>query len=262
MKNPIDQFVESARKVRLSDEVSARIRERLIAHMRAHPIAVRGVPSPYQRFFGILSPFTSSLRTPAVTLALILLATLGSTTAFAAARALPGDPLYPLKVNVIEPAQGLLAVSPEAKVEWQVSLTETRVNEVEQLAAKEKLTPEERIKSQESFDRSLRAAQATIQKLSRKNPETAEKIETSLTVSLNKHEDNLHQFGVAASSTNAAEAHAFADHIRTQTTVSTTTIDISPKEPKHNDKREQDRSSGKNQRLNTEDGLKERTENR
>lgn len=222
MKNPIDQLIESARDVRLTGEASRRIRERLVAHMHANPINAKPIHSPYQSFFSILSPFSSKLRMPAMALALILVITLGGATTFAAANALPGDALYPIKVGVIEPAKGLLANSPEAKARFQVSLAETRVQEIVQLAAKNKLTPEEGVRSQERFGRSMKAARATMQELSQDNPEAAKKIEVSFTASLSTHEDNLNQIGTTASSTdttNSMEAHAFADYVHQEAEV-------------------------------------------
>ena len=239
MKNPIDQLVESARNVRLTSEASARIRERLIVHMHANPAVAKPLQSPYQSFFNILSPLTSTLRMPAMALALILVVTLGGATAFAAAGTLPGDTLYPVKVNVIEPVQGLFSLSPEAKAEWQVSLAETRVEEVVRLADKEQLTSEEGAQGQARFDRSLKKARETIKRLSQDDPEVATRIETLLTTSLRRHEDDLHEIGALSSSTNAREAHSFAEHVRVETSLiqtATTTSDFIPRERKNDTK--------------------------
>lgn len=247
MKNPIDQLIESARDVRLTGDASARIRERLVAHMRANPINANQVPSPYQRFSNILSPFSSTLRMPAMALAFVLVITLGGATTYAAANALPGDALYPIKVRVIEPARGMLANSPEAKARFQVSLAESRAQEVVQLAVQDKLTPEEGARSQGRFDRSMEVARATVQELSRDNPEAAKKIEVSFTASLSTHERELSQIGMEASSTNANEAHSFARHLRAESIgasiVASTTVDtISPKKIRQTTKPERDRT--------------------
>src|SRR3989344_5538093 len=111
MKTPIEQFMDSAPRIRLASEAARRIREILIVHMRANPVATKPIQSPYHSFFTILSPLTSTLRMPAMALALILVVTIGGATAFAAAGTLPGDTLYPVKVNVIEPVRGRMAES-------------------------------------------------------------------------------------------------------------------------------------------------------
>lgn len=251
MKNKTDLFIKSIREVRLSDGAAKRMRERLITHMRGHPVSVRPIQSPYQRFLGALSPM-ASFRVPSMAIAVILLITLGGATTFAATRALPGDPFYPLKVKVIEPAKGLLAVSPEEKARWQVSLIETRIQEVEQLALKERLTQDEGEKSRERFDRHAQAVEASIKILSQNNPRVASEIETSLTKSLTKHEDELKKFAAEASSTSRTEAHSFADHIKTETSdiqdvASTTPFNISPTQTKHS-KTEFNRDSEENRR--------------
>lgn len=214
MKPPIEQFTESAKEVRLGSEAYARMRARLVAHMRLHPAELVPVVSPYQRFLSILSPFASTLKRPVAMLAMAALVVVGGGSTYAAAGALPGNPLYPLKVKVIEPVQGLLAVTSEAKAEWHASITNKRLAEVEELAKKEILTPEEGVKSQDRFDRSLEAAQATLTKLSQENPGAAKKIEESFAAALGEKEDALEMLGVSTTSRNAKEAREFAGHIR------------------------------------------------
>lgn len=245
MKNLINQFNKSAREVRLSTEGVKRMREHLIAHMREHPIPNRLVQSPYQRFVGVFSPFASSLRTPVLMAVLLLLVAVGGATTYATEGALPGDPLYSLKVSVLEPIRGLLAISPEEKAVWHASLVETRVSEVEQLAAKEKLTPEEGSKSQKRFDQSLQTARATLEKLSKENPEAAAKIEASFTASLDERQHTLDTIELMMPSINATEAHEFARHIRDEVTSavplsSTTTDEIFPI------KQKSEKNAGKN----------------
>lgn len=203
MENPIEQLITSAKNIRFPAGVSERIRERLVAHMYEHPMSVR---SPYQHFF-VRSPLMAVLT-------LLLLVGLGGATTYAAADALPGDPLYPVKVGMIEPVRGLLALSPEAKAVVNVSIAETRASEVVQLAAKNKLTPENGISFKEDFDHSLRAARTTLKKLSEENPDAADKLEKSLTASLDEHETALNSFAATASTTNTGEAQTLADHIK------------------------------------------------
>jgi hypothetical protein len=224
METPIKQFMKAAHAIRLTDEAKSRMRQRLTAHMRAHPLPVL---SPYQRFIGAVSPFMHLPRVPvfALALMLVLVTAFGSATTFAAEGSLPGDPLYLLKVNVIEPVRGLLAVSTEAKTAWRVSVAEARLNEVEALASTQRLTIDEGKRSRERFDSSLQAVQSNIEKLSHENPEKASAINASFTASLNAHKENLDTIAIAASSTNTIEVRAFADHLRRQvdTTLGATT---------------------------------------
>lgn len=214
MKTPIEQITESAKEIRLGSEVYARMRAHLMNHMRLHPAELVPVISPYQRFFSILSPFASTLKRPVAVLAMVALLVVGGGTSYAAAGALPGNPLYSLKVKVIEPVRGLLAVTPEAKAQWRASITSKRLGEVEELAKKEILTPEEGVKSQERFDRSLEVAQAMLTKLSQENPGAARKIEASFAAVLGEKEAALEMLGVSTTLRNAKEAREFAGHVR------------------------------------------------
>ena len=190
----IDQFKKSADEVRLSDGVASRMRARLVAYIHAHP-----VPSPYQRFLGILSPFAFLARTPVIAVPLIFLVAFGAASAYAASGALPGDILYPMKTNLIEPMRGLFALSDEAKAAWKVELAEERLAELEELAAKGKLISEEAAKSRERLTNSLQVAQDTIQRLSEKNPDAAARLESR------KEEINSKVRGVATTTKKSNE---------------------------------------------------------
>lgn len=213
---PTKHITDSAQDIRLSQEASSRIRARLLTHMRENPVQAAPVHSPYQRLF-IRSPFMALLRKPAAALLIIVLVSLGGASTYAAAGALPGEPLYAVKVNVIEPVKRTLAITSEAKATVNASIALTRVKEVEALAIKEQLTPEKGSKSQSDFDQSLVKARVTIEKLSEKNPEAATKLEAAFSASLDEHEIRLNTFGDAASSTNATEARSFANHIKNRT---------------------------------------------
>lgn len=211
MKNPIDQFFKDADEVRLSDESKGRLRERLIRNMKAQPV----IRSPYQKLIGIISPYTIVFRRPALTLSVVLLVVVGgSVTAFAAVGSLPGDTLYPIKVDVIEPVRGFMAASPRAKAVWHASVIETRLNEVEELAKKDELTHESVEKSRERFDRSIQEAQLKIQEVSHSDPVAANEIDELLEESINSHEKVLKEVELLSSSTSAIEAGTFAKHIR------------------------------------------------
>lgn len=212
MKTPIEQFTESAKQVRLGSEAYARMRARLVAHMQLHPASV---PSPYRRFFGILSPVASLLKRPVAALSFVALIALGGATTYAAASSLPGTPLYPVKVTVLEPAQQLLAVTPEAKAAVRVSIATKRIREVEELAVRQKLTPEAEMQSAEHFERSYAAAQATIEELAVRNPEAAEKVKRSLAVSLETHDAVLEVLSAASTTERShKETRSFAGRVR------------------------------------------------
>lgn len=209
MDNLPNQFTKSLAQVTLTPEARARMRGRLEAHLKEHPAAIH---SPYARFFATASPFTAWLRTPVVAgLALMVIA--GGATTLAAQGSLPGDTLYPVKVGVLEPARGLFALTPESQVAWNVARTETRLVEVEKLAEKGTLTPEEDATSKGGFDSSVQAARSSIEALAHKNPEAAAQADASFAVSLGSHKKKLLMLGSRASTTEDATVRAFAEHI-------------------------------------------------
>jgi|GEM_PF-5036954 len=71
----------------------------------------------------------------------------------AAEGAAPGDILYPVKVGITEPMRDVLAVSAEAKAEWESKKTERRLKEAETLALRGELDEPRRIALQAQFER-------------------------------------------------------------------------------------------------------------
>lgn len=75
-------------------------------------------------------------------IALVLAMFLSGGAAFAAEGSLPGDLLYPVKVEVNERVGEVLAFSTEAKAEFETKLAEKRINEIERLAKKGQISAE------------------------------------------------------------------------------------------------------------------------
>lgn len=86
-------------------------------------------------------------------------------TSVAAEGALPGDILYPIKVNVNESIRDALAVSDKAQAEWDARVAERRVEEVVTLAAKGKLTAETQERISIKFEERAQKADALLVRL-------------------------------------------------------------------------------------------------
>jgi hypothetical protein len=78
---------------------------------------------------------------PAALVAGTLVIFLVSGTSFAAEAALPGSPLYPVKVNVNEEVRAALALTPEAKADWDITRAERRLEEAAILESQDKVIP-------------------------------------------------------------------------------------------------------------------------
>ncbi|HEV3244731.1 MAG TPA: DUF5667 domain-containing protein [Candidatus Paceibacterota bacterium] len=121
----------------LSELEKAAVREELRVFMRDHPAQVPFSVRFFERFDSAI--YNPRVQFTSAAVALVLAA--GTGTAFAAQNALPGEPLYGVKVNVEEPILGSLATSPEAQADWNARLAAQRLSEAVQLAAQNKLTP-------------------------------------------------------------------------------------------------------------------------
>jgi len=98
------------------------------------------IPSPYQ--FSIPS-FIHTYHRQAVALVVIFVLVVSTGgTSFAAEKALPGEVLYSIKVNVNEEIQSFVAFSPNAKARVGIERTTKRLKEAEKLAEEGRLTPE------------------------------------------------------------------------------------------------------------------------
>ena len=145
------------------------LKERLVAYMEYHPLpkemkqpakrksltALKGIPS--ELFFSI--PFTTKyLRNfSGVFVVLCILS-----VPLIAEKALPGDVLYPVKVQFTEELRSTLSFSPYAKVAWETQRLERRISEARLLASEGKLTAEAQSQFAEAIKTHADAAQHEI----------------------------------------------------------------------------------------------------
>lgn len=142
MQDETERLIAPLQEMRLGDSEREHIRERLISFMRLHPVSPYAGASFWERMRTrqsrlILPPHFVSLAAAC----LVLVISIGGGTTYASLLSLPGDPLYSLKVDVIEPLSGVFATTPQAKAELNVQLADRRLVEAEDLAAQGKLTP-------------------------------------------------------------------------------------------------------------------------
>jgi hypothetical protein len=177
MKQFQESFSKAAHDVRLPDAARARMRARLLSHMRENPVSI---PSPY-RFS--LSSFHLSLRGGAA-LALAVLVVGAGGTAYAAGGALPGDALYAVKVSVNEPVAGVLAVTPAAKAAHQADVATERLAEAQALAEDGRLTASTSASLALAFGEHTRAAADAADALAAEDPVAAADISAGFSASV------------------------------------------------------------------------------
>jgi len=133
----------------------------LIVHMRRHPLL------PVEH--GLLSNFFFRLqahRFLATCMAsLLIVFSLGGSLAYAAEGALPGDLLYPLKVDVVEPLRGAFKRTQDESDEWKLQQLERRLEEAQALVVLQKKDPHLWEQVQKRIDHQVFLVEGQIQQL-------------------------------------------------------------------------------------------------
>lgn len=141
MKHIFESLIKrAAEKEPFSGSERERMRVALREYARIKPIRdsgkESGVPSPYTSIFPryFMRPAAGFMA------AILVLVTGTSGIAYAAEGALPGDTLYPIKVNVTEPVRITLAADTAQKAALHRRFAETRISEAAALAKQGRLT--------------------------------------------------------------------------------------------------------------------------
>ncbi len=198
MKTPLEKLKKEADAIRLSQAEKAAMWARIEAEMRgASRPAARPVKSTY---------FVYSWRMVG-SFAMLVLIVLGTGTTYAAGGALPGSPLYPLKVGVAEPIKGALAFSNEAKAEFHTEVAQTRLEEAEALAAQGRLTDEVSATLAARITQHVEEVQTIVKKIEEVDPVAALEVTVQVDSSLAAHSEVLAHLG-GESSDEATRANA------------------------------------------------------
>ncbi len=123
-----------------------------------------------------------------------------------AQNSLPGDVLYPVKINVNEKVEGWLAMSDTAKANLESDLAAKRLEEAEELASEAKLDVDTRTQLEENFQEHADHAEDLIVKLSDVDARAAADIAANLKVSLEAHQRILANIGTAKDGDTETEA--------------------------------------------------------
>ena len=100
------------------------------------------------------------------TIVIVLVAVVfGSTSAYAE-KAIPGDPLYTMKLNVNEKVAGIFSVTKEEKAEWQERLVERRLDEATKLVSGNKFNKKDRVILENQIKGQIEGFSANVKELS------------------------------------------------------------------------------------------------
>lgn len=145
---------------------------------------------------------------------LVLAILVGGGTSLAAEQALPGDPLYPIKISVNENMRSWLAFSDEARASLEAKLAEKRLEEAEKLAARNELDEAVRIKIEQNFQAHAdRVEQRIAQFESRNHPKAAE-VHAHFQTSLEAHAKIIDNIGTSLDGQVEVQLNKLAVHVK------------------------------------------------
>ena len=146
MKQFSAQFKKQSESIRMRASEKRALHERVVSYMEYHPLPKemrtgtqkRTAPEIYSEHFFTI-PFNKGYARNfgGIFAMLCILA-----VPVFAERSLPGDVLYPVKVDFTEELRATLSFSPYAKVAWETERLERRISEARLLANEGKLTQE------------------------------------------------------------------------------------------------------------------------
>lgn len=172
------------KKISLTNTERLAIRENLKVMVHERPIIRTNTPA--HSFFAFRTLFSRSLQGSIGAFLFLVLA--GGSVAYGAGNAVPGDMLYPVKVNLNEKIQMAFANTSTKKVKLHVALANERLKEAETLVAEGRLTPTatasltKRVKAHVDVAQKETEDRGVVQKVAH------DKGRTGLTVALKAHD--------------------------------------------------------------------------
>lgn len=130
--------MESLKDIKLSDSSRARILENLKSHAAFYEVRERSA----HRSIDVVSPNTSlfSFKFAYMPLLILLTVMIGGGASLAAEASLPGDVLYPVKINLNENVRGAFTFGADSEARLQTALLDERIEEAEKLRSEGRLT--------------------------------------------------------------------------------------------------------------------------
>ena len=168
MKRFSEQLYKKSETVKLRADEKRALRERIVSYMEYHPLSVEQKakkiitePELLTESYRIIRiPFSIIARYTAVAAAIVLIV-----VPFVAERAMPGDPLYAIKVSFNEEVRSTLVFGAYEKVEWETERLNRRISEARLLADEGLLTEEVELAVAEAVREHAENAQKGIEEL-------------------------------------------------------------------------------------------------
>ncbi|MDD2657805.1 MAG: DUF5667 domain-containing protein [Candidatus Pacebacteria bacterium] len=190
--NFLKKGIRALRRIRLSSLEKEAVLARLMEHVEKHPASV---VSPWKIY-------VSHFRFHYAVASLLVMVLAGGSVTFAAEGALPGDVLYPVKLNITEPLQGALISGDLPKARFEAKKTLRRLEEAETLAAQGRLNQAAVETVETNFEKNASRFNVAIQRASTTaSPEELVNAAVDFEAQVNAHVQILSVVGDAATST-------------------------------------------------------------
>ena len=211
MRDPLHQFLADAKVVKLTPEERADMLDSilLMETARASTQAVSLNAKEKQEGLNALKSFLSlhpaeartfsrtrfrgflSMRLVSFSMVLVLFFGVSGAAAYAAEDTVPGDLLYPLKVEVTEPLRARFHWNPERRAQWAARRIERRMEEGEELIRRGHRPPKSLEELQVRMGQHLASMEKRLSSV--ESEEKAERIRMRLEEMMTKHEELLSQ---------------------------------------------------------------------
>jgi hypothetical protein len=225
----LHHIVQKARQVVLAPKEKDEIKSQILHFMKNNPAASNIDHSSIgsitknkywlQEYFGSVSRFVNMrpvMRYASVIVVCVLLGSAG--VSFAAQNALPGDILYPIKTGIAEKMVGLVLISDEAKAEYNINLTQIRLEETEAVIAKNKLSAKATETVRGLLDDHIADVQIKINRIKNKeDDQLAIELNSQLESLLKAHAQVIAALEQSDKGNNSAGAHAILSDLENTT---------------------------------------------
>ncbi|MGH7249872.1 MAG: DUF5667 domain-containing protein, partial [Minisyncoccia bacterium] len=179
----LNKGIEQIKKISMTEAEKARILE----YVTSSPLKKEPMQSPYAiySFMAILKE-----KRVALYVSVFCLLIVGSGTVFASVNSLPGNILYPIRINILEPIHSAFIFSAEGKLNYQSDLATERLVEAETLAEDNKLDTSKETELVNLLKKNTEAVNTALFSLNQKNPSqnnNSDDIATNFQASMNAH---------------------------------------------------------------------------
>jgi len=189
MGNLRDNIIRGTQDVHMTEDDRAAMRERLVAYMEYMPITR---PTLGRRARGSWVSFGAFFRAHhiagALMIALLFTTSTVGVSSAAAAAALPGDLLYPVKIHLNEGVRTVFMSSEEAKLTWERERAEKRLEEAGQLAAEGRFDAKAQEEVARRFAEHTEKVVEKVQRVEATDPVLAAEVSGEFEEALDTHE--------------------------------------------------------------------------